>query len=195
LVQRRELLAGNRPVELGGRAFELLIALIEARDAVVSKHALIEYGWPDRIVKENNLQAQISALRSLFGPDRELIRPIAGQGYQFAGAIPTVPESPHVSVTAGVARQATMPRYPQTNLREPVFELINRDAEPGEILDLSAAHRLVILTGVSIAGRLRDLAVQDSGLRISQGAGVGAASSSALPGDAPPALILRWLNA
>jgi hypothetical protein len=116
-------------------------------------------------------------------------------GRSRAGAIPTVPESPHVSVTAGVARQATMPRYPQTNLREPVFELINRDAEPGEILDLSAAHRLVILTGVSIAGRLRDLAVQDSGLRISQGAGVGAASSSALPGDAPPALILRWLNA
>jgi len=37
LVHRRELLADDRRVELGGRAFDLLMALIEARGAVVSK--------------------------------------------------------------------------------------------------------------------------------------------------------------
>ena len=46
LLQRRELLADNRPLELGGRAFDVLMALIEARGAVVSKNALIERVWP-----------------------------------------------------------------------------------------------------------------------------------------------------
>jgi DNA-binding winged helix-turn-helix (wHTH) protein len=155
LLQRRELLADNRPLELGGRAFDVLMALIEACGAVVGKDALIGRVWPDRMVEENNLQAQISALRRVFGPDRDLIRTIAGRGYQFAGEIRTVPAPPHVSVTAGVALQAAMPRHAQTNLPEPVSELIGRDAELGEILDLSAAHRLVTLAGAGGIGKTR----------------------------------------
>src|SRR5256885_9434648 len=37
--------------------------------------------------EENNLQAQISALRKVFGADRDLIRTVAGRGYQFTGEI------------------------------------------------------------------------------------------------------------
>jgi DNA-binding winged helix-turn-helix (wHTH) protein len=37
LPHRRELLADGRLVKLGGRAFDVLMALIEARGAVVSK--------------------------------------------------------------------------------------------------------------------------------------------------------------
>ena len=61
LPDRREVLADGRPVKLGGRAFDVLIALIEAHGAVVSKSALMARVWPDRIVEENNLQWQISA--------------------------------------------------------------------------------------------------------------------------------------
>jgi DNA-binding winged helix-turn-helix (wHTH) protein len=74
LPHRRELLADGRPVKLGGRAFDVLMVLIEARGAVVSKDALMARVWPDRIVEENNLQWQISALRAAFGADRDLIR-------------------------------------------------------------------------------------------------------------------------
>src|SRR5580693_10248182 len=87
LPDRREVLADGRPVKLGGRAFDVLMALIEARGAVVSKHALMARVWPDRIVEENNLQIQISALRAAFGADRDLIRTVAGRGYQFTGEI------------------------------------------------------------------------------------------------------------
>jgi DNA-binding winged helix-turn-helix (wHTH) protein len=48
LPHRRELLADGRPVKLGGRAFDVLMALIEARGAVVSKDALMARVWPDR---------------------------------------------------------------------------------------------------------------------------------------------------
>src|SRR6202521_4001807 len=89
LPHRRELLAEGQPVDLGGRAFDVLMALIEASGAVVSKDALMKHVWPDRIVEENTLQAQISALRRAFAADRDLIRTIAGRGYQFTGAIRT----------------------------------------------------------------------------------------------------------
>ena len=93
LPHRGELLADNRPVELGARAFDVLMALIEARGAVVSKDALIERVWPDRIVEENNLQVQISALRKAFAADRGLIRTVVGRGYQFTGEIRTASAS------------------------------------------------------------------------------------------------------
>ena len=42
-----------------------------------------------------------------------------------------------------------------TNLPEPVSELIGRDNELSEILDLAAAHRLVTLTGAGGIGKTR----------------------------------------
>jgi DNA-binding winged helix-turn-helix (wHTH) protein len=47
LPHRREFLAEGRPVDLGGRAFDVLMALIEASGAVVSKDALMHRVWPD----------------------------------------------------------------------------------------------------------------------------------------------------
>jgi DNA-binding winged helix-turn-helix (wHTH) protein len=37
LTHRREVLADGRPIELGGRAFDVLVALIEANGAVVRR--------------------------------------------------------------------------------------------------------------------------------------------------------------
>ena len=87
LPHRRELLADGQPLKLGGRAFDLLMALIEARGAVVSKDALMARVWPGRVVEESALQVQISALRVAFGAERELIRTVAGHGYQFTSEI------------------------------------------------------------------------------------------------------------
>ena len=155
LPDRRELLADNRPVELGARAFDVLMALIEARGAVVSKDELMERVWPGRIVEENNLQAQVSALRKAFAADRDLIRTAAGRGYQFTGEIRTVSASPDAEPTARMPEVAPVPSRPPTNLPEPVSELIGRDAELAEILDLSASHRLVTLTGTGGIGKTR----------------------------------------
>src|SRR6266851_3242652 len=155
LPHRRELLADGRPLELGGRAFDVLMVLIEASGAVVSKDALMKRVWPDRIVEENSLQAQISALRRTFAADRDLIRTIAGRGYQFTGVIRTISAWPDAQATAGIPQPTPMPSRPPTNLPEPVSELIGRDAELDEILDLSASHRLVTLTGAGGIGKTR----------------------------------------
>jgi predicted ATPase/DNA-binding winged helix-turn-helix (wHTH) protein len=155
LPHRRELLAEGRPTDLGGRAFDVLMALIEAAGAVVSKDALMNRVWPDRTVEENSLQAQISALRRIFGADRDLIRTIAGRGYQFTGEIRTVSLTPNTEVAAGALQPRPAPSRPPTNLPEPVSELIGRDAELDEVLDISASHRLVTLTGAGGIGKTR----------------------------------------
>src|ERR1700754_3315282 len=89
LPHRRELLADGQPVMLGGRAYDVLMMLIEAQGAIVSKDALMARVWPDRIVEENALEVQVSTVRGSFGADRGLIRTVSGRGYQFTGEIRT----------------------------------------------------------------------------------------------------------
>jgi DNA-binding winged helix-turn-helix (wHTH) protein len=86
LPHRREILADGRPIELGGRAYDVLMALIEANGAVVTKDELINRVCPGRIIEEGNLRAQIRALRIALG-DPDLIRTVAGRGYQFTGEV------------------------------------------------------------------------------------------------------------
>src|ERR1700682_360447 len=140
LPHRRELLAEGRRLELGGRAFAVLMVLIEASGAVVSKDALMNRIWPGRIVEENSLQAQISTLRRVFGAERDLIRTIAGRGYQFTGEIRVVSARPSAQATAGIPHPPPTLSRPPTNLPEPVSELIGRNAELDEVLDISTAH-------------------------------------------------------
>lgn len=77
----RQLLAAGEPVALGARAFDVLVALVERRDRVVTKDELLEIAWPEVVVEENNLQVQISALRKVLGT--QAISTLAGRGYRF----------------------------------------------------------------------------------------------------------------
>jgi predicted ATPase/DNA-binding winged helix-turn-helix (wHTH) protein len=166
LPQRRELLADGRPVRLGGRAFDVLMALTEARGAIVSKDALMARVWPDRIVEENNLQWQISALRTAFGADRNLIRTVPGRGYQLAAEIEPAYDNLETDVGTVITAAPPNPRKahpkpeipeqsPPTNLPEAISELIGRDDVLGEILSLASSHRLVTLTGAGGIGKTR----------------------------------------
>src|SRR5262249_2210097 len=130
---RRELIADGRPVTLGGRAFDTLLALIHAGGSVIDKEQLMRRVWPDRVVAANNLHAQTSALRTAFGADRDLLRTVAGRGYQFTGEIQPGAAPP--------------PSAPRSNLPEPLSELIGRDAAVRDVVELVTSQRLVTLTG------------------------------------------------
>jgi TolB-like protein/Flp pilus assembly protein TadD len=89
LPQRRELRAGGVAIELGSRAFDILLVLTEARGALVTKDEFLSRIWPDTVVEENNLVVQISALRRALGEDRDFIRTVSGRGYRFVAEIIT----------------------------------------------------------------------------------------------------------
>jgi TolB-like protein len=87
----RQLLVDRQPVPLGARAFDVLLALIERRDRVVTKNEMLDLVWPGLVVEENNLQVQISTLRKVLGPDA--VATISGRGYQFTLNLEAVPAS------------------------------------------------------------------------------------------------------
>jgi predicted ATPase/DNA-binding winged helix-turn-helix (wHTH) protein len=154
LPGRRDLIADGRPIKLGGRAFDVLMALIEVPGAVVSKESLMARVWPNRTVEENNLAAQIVALRKAFGSEPGLIRTVAGRGYQFTGEIqPLSAATDEASDVTAVA--ATESIQPPTNLPEQMTELIGREKELADILALLAACRFVNLTGPGGIGKTR----------------------------------------
>src|SRR5712691_3907281 len=113
LPRRRQLLADGAPVELGTRAFDLLMALIEADGALVTKKELQALVWPDIFVEETNLKVQISALRKALGEGRDFIQTETGRGYRFTAAIrstATAPERwPAPDATAAPAETTTAP--------------------------------------------------------------------------------------
>src|SRR6516165_3912534 len=152
--RRREIFAEDRPLELGGRAFDVLVALVEANGAVVGKGELMTRVWPGRIVEDNNLHAQIKTLRKAF-VGYDVIRTVVGRGYQFTGHIRapgTISGGPAGSEpTAG----GPDPTAARTNLPAPTADLIGRDDEIGEVIGLVADHRFVTLTGAGGIGKTR----------------------------------------
>jgi DNA-binding winged helix-turn-helix (wHTH) protein len=87
LLRRRQLLADGVPVELGTRAFDLLMVVLEADGALVTKEELISRVWPSVVVSEQNLKSQAHALRKALGADRELILTEIGRAYRFTGVL------------------------------------------------------------------------------------------------------------
>ena len=77
----RQLLVDDRPAPLGDRAFDVLLALIERRERLVTKEELLDLAWPGLVVEENNLQVQVSALRKILG--NGAIATVARRGYRF----------------------------------------------------------------------------------------------------------------
>ena len=58
-----------------------------ATSEAILQDALMQRVWPGRIVEENTLEAQIAAVRRALDGDRDLVRTVAGRGYQFVGEI------------------------------------------------------------------------------------------------------------
>jgi len=148
LPHRGQLLADGQPIKLGGRAFDILMALLETPGAVVDKDTLIGRVWPGRVVEEGVLWVQMSALRAAFGAERDLIRTVAGRGYRFSGEISGL------SARAADDR-AAIATLPPTNLPEVVSDLIGRDDDLLGLLDFATNHRLVTLTGAGGIGKTR----------------------------------------
>jgi DNA-binding winged helix-turn-helix (wHTH) protein len=103
---QRLLLDANKPVQLGSRALDLLIALVERPSELVSKEELMTRVWPKTFVHPANLAVHISALRRALRDGRDGNRffiNVPGRGYVFVAPIkiygpakPSHPASPNV---------------------------------------------------------------------------------------------------
>jgi len=136
---QRQLLVDDQPAALGARAFDVLLALVENRDRLVSKNELLDFVWPGLVVEENNLQVHVSALRKLLGP--QAIATIPGRGYRFTLVIDQ-------ALGASAPSIASRPALPERTL-----PLLGRDAEMATLLELLEKHALVTLVGAGGIGK------------------------------------------
>ena len=100
--------------------------------------------WGKVIVEENTLQAHVSALRRVLGPDA--IATVSGQGYRFA--LHVVP----------VRQSAISPTSPH-NLPQQLTSFIGRGKEIVQVKQMLSSTRLLTLTGAGGCGKTR-LALQ-----------------------------------
>ena len=86
IPDHRELQFNGEPVGLGSRSFDLLLALVKRHGQLVGKDELMAEVWPGKVVEENNLQAQVSALRKILAKDvnvAQYLQTAPGRGYRF----------------------------------------------------------------------------------------------------------------
>lgn len=80
----RAILRQGRRINLGSRAFDLLVVLLNSHGSVVSKADILSYVWPSTVVEESNLRFQVTCLRKALGNYGGAIITIPGRGYFFA---------------------------------------------------------------------------------------------------------------
>jgi len=144
-VHERRLLVDGEPAALGARAFDLLLALAERPGQLVGKQALMDRVWPGLVVQENNLAAQISALRKVLGGD--IIATIPGRGYRFTARIHATAAAPATAPPA-----AHHPAL-RTNLPAELPALLGRDDDLAALGALIDRYRLVSIVGAGGIGK------------------------------------------
>ena len=136
---KRALVVDGKTAALGARAFDLLLALAERPERLVTKQELMDIVWPGVVVEEHNIAAQMSTLRKLLGAD--VISTVAGRGYQFV-ATPSAP-----------SQHPTRAPLTHQNLPEPRTRFIGREATLADLARLVPQSRLLTLTGIGGCGK------------------------------------------
>jgi len=143
------LLAGDSPVHLGSRAFDLLLALVERPGALRSKDELMAKVWPHVFVDEGNLKVQIAALRRALGDgsgSERYIAAVPGRGYCFVMPVTRSPAPrPATPDPAATARLDNLPAA--------LTPLIGRDEVIRTIALQSSQQRLLSVVGPGGIGK------------------------------------------
>ena len=143
---QRLLVEGDKPVRLGSRALDMLIALVEHPGEVVGRDELMARVWPNTHVDESNLKFQISALRRTLGGGNRYLVSIPGRGYSFVAPVARAEQ-------AGTA--APEPAQTETghNLPALLTRLIGRNDTVNRLADQLQRQRLLTIVGPGGIGK------------------------------------------
>lgn len=101
-VERR-LVRGGEAVALGGKAFQVLVLLVERHGELVTREELLEKVWSDVAVDDAVITVNISTVRKALrfeGNEVTYIQTVPRAGYRFVGPVTRVIE-PEIVAPAG----------------------------------------------------------------------------------------------
>jgi predicted ATPase/DNA-binding winged helix-turn-helix (wHTH) protein len=146
-VAERSLRKANQVIPLGGRAYDILIALLEKAGEIVPRAELIARAWPDITVGEGSLRVHLSGLRKALGDGQfgnKYIASIPGQGYSFIAPVTRFPE----------ARDSRRTSEELSNLPPALGRMVGRDNIVREIqVWLQTDQRLITILGTGGIGK------------------------------------------
>lgn len=149
---KRLLLRDGEPLEIGGRALDLLIALVEQPGRVLSKRELLKRVWPDIIVEEGSLRFHMASLRKILGDGENGERYVStqtGVGYAFVAPVQRLPGE-----DAAPPAAATAPRRLNDAGALPArARLVGRDEDAALIAERLATPRLFTIAGTGGVGK------------------------------------------
>jgi predicted ATPase/DNA-binding winged helix-turn-helix (wHTH) protein len=145
-VAERSLSKANQDIPLGGRAYDILVALLENAGEVVTKADLIARAWPDVTVEQGSLRVHLSALRKALGDGQfgnKYIASIQGRGYSFIAPVTPLP----ADLGGGNASVES------SNLPPALARMVGRDDVVLEIHAALQKQRLTTILGAGGMGK------------------------------------------
>ncbi len=146
LPAQRMLTRHGVPVRLGGRALDLLIALVDRAGETVGKNELMAGVWPKVVVDEGTLRFHMVAVRRALGDGeggQRYIVNTAGKGYTFVASVARADADGRLPATTSRAR--SLPALGPT--------MVGRDEELHSLVAALAEHRLVSVVGAGGIGK------------------------------------------
>lgn len=149
IANERLLLREGAPVELGGRALDILTVLVAHPNEPISKSDLLAKVWPDVTVDEGSLRFHIAGLRKALGDGKDgarYITTLAGRGYCFVAPV-TRAGNP------ATAAKASPVRPPDANLPNRLTRMVGRTDDIKAIASQLANNRFVTIVGSGGVGK------------------------------------------
>ena len=135
------------PVRLGGRALDLLIALVDCAGQTVRKSELMARVWPDAVVDEGTLRFHMVAVRKALGDGeggQRYIVNTAGKGYTFVASVERLDSEGDVDA-APLAHARSLPALGPA--------IVGRNDEIAALVASLSQHRFVSLVGSGGIGK------------------------------------------
>ncbi|MCB4859657.1 winged helix-turn-helix domain-containing protein [Sphingobium sp. PNB] len=154
----RLLTRDGEPVEIGGRSFDLLVALTEQPGQVLSKRELLQRVWADVVVEDGSLRFHMAGLRKLLGDGADGARYIAtqvGVGYAFVAPLEKLGPAgdPVSSIVSGINDISSWSSASAPNLPPRIPRLIGRERDVELLIDRVSDTPLFTIVGPAGVGK------------------------------------------
>jgi predicted ATPase/DNA-binding winged helix-turn-helix (wHTH) protein len=145
---QRMLSEHGKPLRLGSRAFDILVALIERAGETIPKEELIARAWPDTVVEEAALRVHLAGLRKALGDGRagrRYIANLSGRGYAFIAPVTRKNAQSATAAPTGMAEAGNVPA--------PLTRVVGRDGVISRLAQHLVRRRFLTIVGPGGIGK------------------------------------------